>query len=180
MQEKVKRTTIIDGNGEIRSETFEKMRTRWHEDKGFKLYHNQTVLNGFPEASIPKEANKTDLGNLFLLTRYLVGSSNMLGYRGNNNMVTELNMKRIANLLDIRERSAYRFIAKMVQLNLMGKVDVLAGDTKKVQYYMNPIYFSRGKFVNLNLYLLFKESIDPYLTAEAREYFGQHAKEEKE
>lgn len=180
MGEMLKRTTYIDGNGEVRSEQYEKMRSRWHEDKGFKLYHNQTVINGFQDSPIPNGVTKSELGQLYILTKYLVGSSNMLGYRGNKNSVNPLDIKDFAKVLETSNKSAYRFIQKMNSLEIIAKVTVQIAETNVIQYYMNPIYFNRGKYINLNLYLLFQASIEPYLTAEAREYFGKlKGKEQK-
>ena len=53
-----------------------------------------------------------------------------------------------------------------------GEIKQKTCSEKQVQYYMNPIYFFNGKWLSLNLYLLFKVDLDGVLPEWARWKFN--------
>jgi len=60
----------------------------------------------------------------------------------------------------------------MIHMQILAKAVIDIGSEKQVQYYMNPIYFFYGKWLSLNLYLLFKMDLDGVLPEWVRRKFN--------
>ena len=83
----------------------------------------------------------------------------MLAYRTGNN-IRAMEIKHIAKAIYMSERCCTIFINKMIRKRILAKAIVEIGNVRQIQFYMNPIYFFNGKWLSLNLYLLFKSDLD--------------------
>ncbi len=135
----------------------------FREDQGYMLFVNKHNVRMFPDVPLPNELNKNDIANLYLLSRGIYGSTNMLAYRGSGNVIKPMAPKDMARTMDLSIDRANRFLRKMIKLGMIAKVDVEIEETVMTQYYMNPIHFFSSKYLPLNLYLLFKEQMDRYI-----------------
>ena len=76
--------SVIDlDDKQVQVQQFRAMTKRWDADRGYKMYHNRKSISGIGMLEFPRDLTKHDVGCLAILSRYLVGESNMLGYRGN-------------------------------------------------------------------------------------------------
>ena len=71
-----------------------------------------------------------------------------------------MEIKHVAKAINMSERCCTIFINKMIRKRILAKAIVEIGDVRQIQFYMNPIYFFNGKWLSLNLYLLFKSDLD--------------------
>lgn len=158
-----KREQHISDDGEIKSSRTIAMRDKFDIERGYFLYSNGQTINGKSGVFFPNELNKMDIANLAILSRCLVKNVNMIGYRGNKNIVRPMKVKDMSLSLEMSERHTYRFLKKMMDLGMMAKVVVEQEQKQDVQYYMNPIYFLNGRNLNDNLYWLFNKYLDQHL-----------------
>lgn len=84
-----------------------------------------------------------------------------------------MSCSKIADYLSISQRQAANFLGKMIDRRIIGKVRVQIGDCVETQYYINPIYFFNGKWLNYNLYFLFKKDLDGLLPEWVKLKFNQ-------
>ena len=82
-------------------------------------------------------------------------------------------MERIAAYLNISQRQAAGFLRKMIDWRIIGRVKVQIGRNFETQYYINPIYFFNGKWLNYNLYFIFKKDLDDILPEWVKIRFNQ-------
>lgn len=171
-----KRTMYIDTDtGEIVSDQRRTVGNRFDAEKGY-LFRNQAgKFSQFYDVPFPQEINDIELGRMTRLARHMWSKTNMLGYRGNGG-IRPYDMAGIANLINLGERQTYRFVTKMVELGIMAIVKIDSGGKIDCQYYINPLYFSSSNRISLNLYLLFRESLDAYIPKWAQERFNEQVK----
>lgn len=168
-----KREQFINGDGEVYGEREQRIFSRWHSERGYKLYHNRKSINGISDISFPVEMTPKEIGYSAMLSRYLVGESNLLGYRGAKNVWKAMSPEMMFKKLGVKKSAGYTFMKKMNRLGMIAKVTVELEGTKQVHYYMNPLYFHNGKHVPLNLYLIFQDQIDRYIPKWAQERYAE-------
>jgi hypothetical protein len=167
-----KKEQHISNDGEILNTKVTPYKDRFDDEKGYFLYSNGQSINGKAGVFFPGGLSKLDIGNLAILSRYLVGNTNMLGYRGNKS-VKAMNVEQIAKVIGVNKRQGYNFLNKMMKHAMIGKVTIETGSSIDVQYYVNPIYFMNGRNLNLNLYLLFREQIEEHIPGWAQQRFEE-------
>lgn len=153
-------------------------------EKGYLFFNKRGAVKTFNGIDLPETLKDEDIGKLYKLSKKTFKTTNMLMYRSHNTILP-MQAKHIAKTLGITEKYAKMFIRKMINSRIMAKVTVKNSEFPcKIQYYMNPIYFFNGKYLNLNLYLLFKDDLDMYLPQWVKDKFYEgsyeHDKEEKE
>lgn len=167
-----KKEQFISNEGEVLNTKVTPYKDRFDNEKGYFLYSNGQSINGKAGVFFPDQLSKLDIANLTLLSRYLLGNSNLLGYRGNKSMKA-MDVEQIAKVIGVNKRQGYNFIKKMLKHAMIGKVTVETKETISVQYYMNPIYFMNGRNLNLNLYILFQEQIEHHIPGWAQKKFEE-------
>ena len=88
-------------------------------------------------------------------------------------MIKAMTVERIAAYLNISQRQAAGFLRKMIDWRIIGRVKVQIGRNFETQYYINPIYFFNGKWLNYNLYFIFKKDLDDILPEWVKIRFNQ-------
>lgn len=154
---------IFDDNGQIYREKVSPVYSYWSDDKGYKLSPNRSSIRRLKGVPYPRSVTKVDKLYFMILSDYLLGDSNMIGYRGNNNDYKPMDVDQMAELLEVSRRTAYLFLNKSKKNGMIAESKIEVGRKIETQYYMNPIFFSAVRNVSLHLYLLFKEQLDPVL-----------------
>jgi len=162
----------IDANGEVYGEKEIKMPDRFNEE-GYLVPYNKRGSKMFADVPFPERMNDAEIGKTARLAKLMVSTSNMLGYRTRTGILPYTEKQ----LIELVGLSAYRgreYISKMVNVGMMQRTKRIVGDVESEEFYINPAYFFAGNRISLNLYLLFRENLDPILSEWAKSEF-QHA-----
>jgi len=167
-------TYVNTGTGEIVAQKQQGIGNRFDPEKGY-LFRNQAGgFSQFYDVPFPKAMTDIEIGKMTRLAQKMWGKTNMLGYRGNGG-VKPYDIPGIAKAINLQERQTYNFINKMVDLGVLAKVKITSAGKIDYQYYVNPLYYNSSNRIPLNLYLLFREQLDPYIPSWARKLFIEQA-----
>lgn len=132
-------------------------------EKGYVFFTHKNSIRIFDDINLPDDITDDEIGKLFKLSKKTYKNTNMLMYRSKNN-IKAMQIEHISKLLGVSLRRAQMFVHKMIKYHIMAKVLIKNSEKSyEVQYYLNPLYFFHSKYLNLNLYLLFKNDLDKYL-----------------
>jgi len=158
-----KRTIFVDEKtGEVVSEKRHHISAAFDDEKGYLLWARKNFAKSFSEIDFPKDMTTLEIGQMTRLSKRIWSNTNMLGYRGSGG-VKPYDIDKIAEVLNISSRQAYRFMQKMMKLGIIAKVTVDTEGKKDTHYYINPMYFFSSKRIPLNLYLIFRKQLDAVL-----------------
>lgn len=159
----IKRTQYIDENtGEICADKARFISAAFDEEKGYLFWVRKNFAKSFQDVDFPSEMSFTEIGRMAKLAKKIWSNTNMLGYRGHGG-IKPYNVEMIGEVIGLKPRQAARFVDKMIRLGVMAKVTVQAEKKREVHYYINPLYFFSSNRLPLNLYLIFRNQLDPFL-----------------
>jgi hypothetical protein len=169
------RTQLInEETGEI-YETEENRFTESFNDDGYRIPSHKAGARLFEEVMFPKEMSHSDIGKMTILSKVMIKSANMLGYRQGGEILP-YTAEGIGSLIGLQRTQGLKFIHRMCRLRVMQKVKTNSGS----QYYINPAYFmAAGKRLSLDLYLLFREELTPILPSWVMREFLNQARAKK-
>ena len=164
-------TTIVDEEtGEVVSHKQQGIGKRFDPEKGY-LFRNQAGgFSQFYDVPFPSGMTDMEIGRMTRLAKKMWGSTNMLGYRGNGG-VKPYDVDAIAKVIGLKQRQAYNFMSKMINLGVVAKVRIESKGQIDYQYYVNPLYYNSSNRIPLNLYLLFRTQLDPYVPSWAKKLY---------
>jgi hypothetical protein len=172
----VKKTTIFadELTGEIYSQKSQLTGKRFDHEKGY-LFRNQAGgFSQFYDVPFPDDMTDIEIGRMTRLAKKMWRNTNMLGYRGNGG-IKPYDIGGIARVIGLQQRQAYNFINKMIALGVVAKVRIDSKGMTDYQYYVNPLYYNSSNRIPLNLYLLFRKQLDPYIPSWARRLYIEQA-----
>jgi hypothetical protein len=143
---------------------------------GYKVPNHKAGAKMFYEVSFPKEMNDSEIGKMARLAKLMIADSNMLGYRTKWG-IRAYTSESVIKLVGLSPRRGRQFLDKMKRLGIMQLTMRQYGTVNCIEYYINPAYFFAGGRIGANLYLLFREQLDPILTDYAKESFWKLANE---
>jgi len=144
-------------------------------EEGYKVPAHKRGAKLFAGVPFPEEMTDAEIGKMARLAKLMVSTSNMLGYRKKGGIVPYTE-KQIIKIVNLSQKRGREFIKKMIDLGVMQKNIRIVGDIESEEYYINPAYFFAGRRISLNLYLLFREHLDPILPEWVKREFIQSAK----
>jgi hypothetical protein len=161
--------------GEILSTLQVEIPDAMNED-GYRIPTNKRGAKLFSDVNFPNEVTDSEIGKMTRLSKLMIGSTNMLGYktRGSIRAYTDLELAEAVGICGWRGKA---FIDKMIQYKMMGRFDITIGKQKRTQYYINPAYFFAGKRIGLDLYLMFQKELDEILPDWVRKNFAHEVRE---
>lgn len=161
MRDLQKVTTYIDTKtGEVVKEGKSFVNAQFDEEEGYLFWNRRSHNKAFHEIKLPSELTWAERGRLEELSRHVFSTTNMLAYRGNGGL-KPYTIKKIGEVIGLGERQTKRLLKKYMDLKVMEKGHYSSSD--KEYYYLNPLYFFSSKRIPLNLYLIFKDSLDEHL-----------------
>lgn len=166
----------LDANGEIFREKEIKIPDTFNDD-GYLIPYNKRGSKMFADIPFPDRMNDAEIGKTARLAKLMVSTSNMLGYRTRTGIMPYTEKQ----LIDIVGLSSYRgkeYISKMINIGMMQRNKRIIGNIESEEFYLNPAYFFAGKRLSLNLYLLFRENLDPILSEWSKKVFQEAAMEQ--
>ena len=160
----VKQSLIDTATGEVVKQKEFYVKNKFDAEKGYYFTSQKNRISIFP-SNMHEELTDADIGKMFKLSKHLQANTNLLVYRSGNN-IKPMQIKHIAKLLEISERSCVRFINKMIKLHMMEKT--IEKNSKLSfygcnKYFICPTVFFCGCWLNYNLYIMFKRDLDRIL-----------------
>lgn len=147
--------------GEIVSEKQWYIEDVLNED-GYKVPTHKKRAAMFADVRFPAEMTDTEIGKMARLSKLMISTSNMLGYK-KGRCILPYTEKHIIDILDLSQYRGKEFIQKMIFIGVMQKTVRKIMTMETEEYYINPAYFFAGKRISLNLYLLFREHLNAVL-----------------
>lgn len=167
----IKETKYIDEKtGELIMGKKQRVGERFDPEKGYLFRNQKHGFKQFDDIAFPDSLTDSEIGKLTRLAKNIYRDSNLLAYRGNGGIKPHT-PETISKIISLGQRQTQRFLSKMINLGVIARCRVEVGEKKEIHYYMNPLYFFSGNRVNLNLYLLFRNQLDPYIPGWAKNLF---------
>lgn len=163
--------------GEIYANKQQHVGMQFDEEKGYLFWNRKASNKIFHDVDFPQSLNMKDIGRLTLLSKHIWQDTNLLAYRGNGGIKPH-NIKTMANIIQLKERQTKSFIGRLITLGILARVEVETESKKINHYYINPIYYCSSKRINLNLYLIFKDSLDRTIPDWVKKKFSEVEKSE--
>jgi hypothetical protein len=145
-------------------------------DEGYRVPTNKKGSKIFTDVSFPANVTDSEIGKMTRLSKLMIGSTNMLGYRVRG-AIKPYTDSEIADIAGISGWRGKAFVEKMVKEKLIGRFDMIIGNQKRTQYYINPVYFFAGKRIGLDLYLMFQEELNQILPDWVQKSFAYAVRE---
>jgi hypothetical protein len=145
-------------------------------EEGYRVPPRKSGFKSFDEIPLPKEMTYPEKGRMVDLAKCMISTTNMLGYR-KNGKIFAYTAEGIIDKVQLSPKRGRQFLQKMIRLGVMQKVIRKYGDVESEEYYINPAYFFAGKRISFNLYLLFREHLDPILPGWVKNDFLMAARE---
>ena len=166
----IKATNITDDDGNLCSTKKVYFKDMFDEEKGYLFWNKSSFVKTFQDVELPSNITKADIACLFLLSKKIYSTTNMVGYRGNGS-VRPMSIDQMAKVIRDTGRHTIVFLNRMVKNRIMARVEVTVGDETVTQYYFNPIYFFSSNRLSRNLYLLFQKDIDHFIPEYIKQKF---------
>lgn len=151
---------------------------KFDPDSGYLFWTHTKGARIFSRIPYPSGMSKADIGNLAILGKHIWHKTNVLAKKTRIG-AKPYSVQDIGKLLDLNEDQAARFLKRAEKNKVIKPVTVPFGDYTEVQYYINPLYFFAGNRLSPNLYLLFREELDPYLEDWVKEEYAKTLNEGK-
>lgn len=161
----------FDGAGNLVKEEY-KVFKFFDDDKGYLFRARKESVRLFKGCDLPKELSDSDVARMYRLSLMTQKESNLICYRSGN-ALKPMTKTYMARYLDASERQVTAFLNRMIKQRIIGRVKVRVGMDVQVHYYINPIYFFNGKWLNHNLYWIFRKDLDAFLPAWVKERFSE-------
>ena len=150
----------------------------WDEEKGYKFKYRAVAVRSFVEEMFPEELSVTDIGRLSILSRHMAPAANMLAKRTRSGY-RPMSIIEIGEAVGLGQRQSYNFVSEMIALGMMAKVTIRTEGSLYIKYFLSPVYFLRGKYLDPTLYLLFQEQLDKHLSDDVKQKFAEILKHEQ-
>ena len=166
-------TQIDAESGQVLSKSEQLQNYKYFDpEKGYLFQPNRDSIKTFPGCGLPDDLTETETARLYRLSLAMHKDSNLLCYVSRNT-AKPMNTSKIAAYLRLSPRRTALFLQRMIQRRIIGRVRVRIGNSRETQYYINPIYFFCGKWLNVNLYFLFRRDLDKMLPQYVIQKFGE-------
>jgi len=152
---------------------------RYSPSKGYCLWPRAYYTKQFTSVKFPDELTMKERGMLATLSKEVFADTNMLG-RWSRGSVRPLTVEEIGEITGLKKSQTYVFLKKLIRLNILRRVKVEIGDRRvETQFYLNPLYYSSSNYISLNLYLVWKDQLDPLLPGWVKEEFAREVEDKK-
>lgn len=166
-------TQIDAESGQVLSKSEQLQNYKYFDpEKGYLFQPNRDSIKTFPGCGLPDDLTETETARLYRLSLVMHKDSNLLCYTSRN-AAKPMNTAKIAGYLRLSPRRTALFLQNMIHRHIIGRVRVRIGNSQETQYYINPIYFFCGKWLNVNLYFLFRRDLDKVLPQYVIQKFGE-------
>ena len=176
MRKKIKQIQIQidDSTGEVLSQQEKTQTYRYFdEEKGYLFFPNKESVKTMKGFGLPEDLTEMETARIYRLSLVTHKGSNLICYKSAN-VTKAMNAQRIGKYLRMTTRQVRLFLQKMIARRIIGRVRVKIGGTTETQYYLNPIYFFNGKWLNVNLYFLFRRDLDSILPKWVIQKFSEY------
>lgn len=168
--------SVDSKTGEVFSQKEKYVADVLNED-GYKVPVHKLGAKLFADVAFPADMTDAEIGKMARLAKLMIADSNMLGYRTRTG-IKAYTEDQIIEIIHLSRKRGREFTQKMLRLKVMQCSTRKYGDIEQDEYYINPAYFFAGRRISMNLYLLFREALDPILPGWVKKEFWKSVKEQ--
>jgi hypothetical protein len=151
-----KEQLINEATGEVYETKNERFTEAMNED-GYRFPSHKAGARMFEGVKFPPEMSMSDIGRMAMLSKCMIGQTNMLGYRQGRNIFA-YTANEIGDIVGLHDAKARGYTNRMCKLRVMQRIVTTSGPS----YYINPAYFmASGHRLSLDLFLLFRTELTP-------------------
>lgn len=143
-------------------------------EDGYKVPVHKLGAKIFADIPFPDDMTDSEIGKMARLAKLMVADSNMLGYRARAG-IKAYTYEQIIQIVGLSHKRGKEFMDKMKRLKVIMVSKRTLGEITQDEHYINPAYFFSGRRIHMNLYLLFREALDPVLPEWVRKEFWKAA-----
>jgi len=133
--------------------------------------HSVQMLQSIKLSSIVRDRN--DFARCHIMAENLYKDMNFIAVRETARKTRYADVNDLADILELSKKSTREFISRMKKLHILAECKQEVGGTTLTKFVLNPLFFKTNKWLSTELYFLFQESIDPFITEEQR--FRMHS-----
>ena len=178
---RIDRTTFDSSTGEVKSSSFKiKQDRRWctdDESRGgmpsWKFGETLTFNKGLSLEDYIN--NDSDYVKMVRLIMKIGNYDNVIYYKPDDGKYRIADFDDIKSIIKLTSnRRTREFIDRMKKLNILVEYKTeSSGVTAKTFYIISPVWVTKGKYVSVTLYYLFRDQISFYYTKEENEKYEE-------
>lgn len=145
---------------------------QFSDERGYLFRFRDNYVRIFSDSPLPSSLSWSEKGKLAELQSYIIGDSQLLGYRSNGKFCP-LTIKEIANIFKCKERYAYHTINQAKIKGIIKEI-VFDGDT---WYSYNPLYGLKNKRLTLHAYVVWQNELCDVIPDWVKKRFSEQCKD---
>lgn len=182
----IKQTNICfidEGTGEVISESTKSIKSAksyiYDKDKGIMVKQRSYYRKIYADTGLEQIVrDDSDLLKLYKLIGKIYKNTNIIYYQASESIYLPAGFKEISEqILGLSLRKTKEFMKRMISLGIIGSLLVTIGECKYNAFAFNPVYVSSNKYVNKELYFLFKPYLDKYIPQWAKDRLEEDMEE---
>lgn len=166
---------LYDSNGREKSRGATKGYSYYNQERGtYSIFAGRKYLKMFKAFKLSEILEKKeDIANVVIL-RDNMGAMNMILFPlGQKKACIPASRENIYAIIRLKPRSGKEFLDRMIRMGIIAeRTDAKTGIS---QFFLSPMYGMEGTELTLDVYLLFREQLDPHLSDFARQEFQKLA-----
>ena len=128
--------------------------------------HSVQMLQSIKLSLIVRDKN--DFGRCHLMAENLYKDMNFLAVRESTRSTRYADINDLASMVGLSSKKTREFISRMKKLHIMAECKQEVGDKTLTKFVLNPLFFKTNKWLSTELYFMFQESIDPFISEDQR------------
>jgi hypothetical protein len=162
---------ITDDNGVVIKEQNYHFKI-FDDSKGYLFRANSNYIKGYQGIRLSEIINnKADFANMHILAEHLYKDTNMISTYCNRRYKAA-SIEDIAKIIDLNMRHTKEFLVRMINAEILMLDKTICGEHVEIRYFANPLYFMTSKWLSPALYMMFRHTLDMYLTQTAVNWFN--------
>lgn len=153
---KQKITTFDDVTGNIIDTRERGLYNPFDPVRGYNFRYKSLSIKSYLDIPLPDVFTDSELGKIFRLSRCIYADSNMLGRRTKSG-IRPYTHADIIKVFGVQERQGRALLKKLIDNKVIRRMEFVNQGKRECQFYFNPLYFFSGKYLNLNLFILFQD-----------------------
>lgn len=135
----------------------------WKENAGGMIKQRNYTVKLYKDAKISElVGDKTDTFKTYLLMENIYKDTNIIYIQKSSTIFMPATIEDIAILLDLSLRKTKEYMKRMIAIGLIAGIKVRIGNESYHAFAFNPVYVNSSKYINRELYYLFKPYLDKY------------------
>jgi hypothetical protein len=170
-----KKTYYDESTGEIYSTRIRHIDV--FNEEGYLFWANKYFRKQFADVNLSDYIGTgEDFRRVHILAEKIYKDTNIISIRISDRKVRPADLEDISLILGLSVRRTREFLNRMIKKQVIARRVDLVGSVETEKYVLNPIFFFSAKRLTPDLYFLFQESLDRYLSPRTIKEFHSRGK----